>query len=105
MFPTGSGLQCHRWRGSVIGIRQWVGGIRISRDHRELTEQIERNNNASKLEQERIIRAQAAATENGVLVVDIWESEESLGQFAEKLMPIIAGTGATLPEPRILPLL
>ena len=88
-----------------IGIRQWVDGKRFSREQRELTERIERNNDASKLEQERIIRAQAAATENGVLVVDIWESEESLGQFAEKLMPIIARTGATLPEPRILPLL
>jgi len=42
-----------------IGIRQWVDGKRISRDQRELTEQIEQNNNASKLEQERIIRAQS----------------------------------------------
>ena len=51
------------------------------------------------------IHHQAAATENCVLIVDIWESEELLGQFAEKLVPIIAGTGATPPEPRILPLL
>ncbi len=42
-----------------IGIRQWVDGKRISREQRELTEEIERNNNASKLEQERIIRAQS----------------------------------------------
>ena len=41
-----------------IGIRQWVDGKRISRDQRGLTEQIERNNNVSTLEQERIIRAQ-----------------------------------------------
>ncbi len=40
-----------------IGIRQWVDGKRISREQRELTERIERNNDASKLEQERIIRA------------------------------------------------
>ena len=42
-----------------IGIRQWVDGKRISREQRELTERIERNNDASKLEQERIIRAQS----------------------------------------------
>ena len=42
-----------------IGIRQWVDGKRISREQRELTEQIERNHNASTLEQERIIRAQS----------------------------------------------
>ena len=42
-----------------VGIRQWVDGKRINREQRELTEQIERNNNASKLEQERIIRAQS----------------------------------------------
>ena len=42
-----------------IGVRQWVDGKRISREQRELTEEIERNNSASKLEQERIIRAQS----------------------------------------------
>ena len=42
-----------------IGIRQWVDGKRISREQRELTEKIERNNDASKLEQERIVRAQS----------------------------------------------
>ena len=42
-----------------IGIRQWIDGKRISRDQRELTEQIEQNHTASTLEQERIIRAQS----------------------------------------------
>ena len=51
------------------------------------------------------IHHQGAVMETGMLIVDIWESEELLGQFAEKLIPIIAGTGATPPEPRILPLL
>ena len=50
------------------------------------------------------IHHQAAATETGMFIVDIWESEELLGKFAESLMPIIAGTGATPAEPRILPL-
>ena len=42
-----------------IGIRQWVDGKRISRDQRELTEQIEHNHTTATLEQERIIRAQS----------------------------------------------
>ena len=50
------------------------------------------------------IHHQAATMEKGMYVVDIWESEELLGKFAESLIPIIAGTGATPPEPRILPL-
>lgn len=50
------------------------------------------------------IHHQAAVMETGVFIVDIWESEELLGAFAEKLIPIIAATGATPPEPRILQL-
>jgi uncharacterized protein YjbI with pentapeptide repeats len=42
-----------------VGIRQWVDGKRISRDQRELTEEIERKSEAAKLEQDRIIRAQS----------------------------------------------
>ena len=42
-----------------VGIRQWVDGKRISREQRELTEQIEANHNISTQEQERIIRAQS----------------------------------------------
>ena len=42
-----------------VGVRQWVDGKRISREQRELTQEIERNNEGSKLEQERIIRAQS----------------------------------------------
>ena len=50
------------------------------------------------------IHHQAAAMETGMFIVDIWESEELLGKFAETLIPIIAATGATPPEPRILQL-
>ena len=42
-----------------VGIRQWVDGKRISREQRELTEKIELKSEASKLEQDRIIRAQS----------------------------------------------
>ena len=50
------------------------------------------------------IHHQAAAMETGMLIIDIWESEELLGKFAKSLIPIIVETGATPPEPRILPL-
>jgi hypothetical protein len=45
----------------------------------------------------------AAPTDDGWLVVDVWESEEKLGAFAGVLMPIIAGVGVTPPQPRIAP--
>ena len=45
----------------------------------------------------------ASISKNGVFVVDVWESEEKLGKFAEQLMPIIASTGATPAEPVITP--
>ncbi len=42
-----------------IATRQWLDGKRISREQRELTEKIESNNEATKQEQERIVRAQS----------------------------------------------
>ena len=45
----------------------------------------------------------ASPTDDGWLVVDVWESEEKLGAFAETLMPIIERTGSTPPQPRIAP--
>ena len=45
----------------------------------------------------------ASLSNGNVFVVDVWESEEKLGKFAEQLMPIIASTGATPPEPVITP--
>ena len=42
-----------------IATRQWLDGKRISREQRELTEEIERKNEAAKQEQERIVRAQS----------------------------------------------
>ena len=42
-----------------IATRQWLDGKRISREKRELTEEIERHNEAAKQEQERIVRAQS----------------------------------------------
>ena len=42
-----------------IATRQWLDGKRISREQREMTWEIERNNEAAKQEQERIVRAQS----------------------------------------------
>ncbi len=39
----------------------------------------------------------------GFLVVDVWESEEKLGRFADLLMPIVARNGVTPPQPRLYP--
>ncbi len=42
-----------------IATRQWLDSKRISREQREMTQEIERNNEATKQEQERIVRAQS----------------------------------------------
>ena len=44
----------------------------------------------------------ACPTDSGWFVMDVWESEEKMGQFAEVLMPILGAAGITPPEPRIL---
>ncbi len=42
-------------------------------------------------------------TPQGWRVLDIWESEEKFGKFAEILTPIIADVGAPAAEPQIYP--
>ena len=42
-------------------------------------------------------------TPQGWRVLDVWDSEETLGKFAEDLMPIIAAAGVTPPEAHIFP--
>ena len=46
----------------------------------------------------------AASMDGGLMIIDTWESEALLGTFAETLVPLIIGAGATPAEPRILPL-
>ena len=46
----------------------------------------------------------ASTAGSGMLIIDVWESEELLGKFAEGLIPILTETGATPVEPRILPI-
>lgn len=45
----------------------------------------------------------ASSLPNGWLVVDVWESEDALKQFAGTLMPILIKNGVTPPQPIILP--
>ena len=45
----------------------------------------------------------ASELPNGWLVIDIWESGESLNEFAGTLMPILIKNGITPPQPTVLP--
>jgi hypothetical protein len=45
----------------------------------------------------------ASLDADGMTVLDVWDSEETLGRFAETLVPIIASTGVTPPVPVIRP--
>ena len=45
----------------------------------------------------------AASTGDGYMVVDVWESQELLDQFAQTLVPLILETGGAAPEPRVHP--
>ena len=43
----------------------------------------------------------AWSTPEGWRVVDVWESEEKLGRFAEILMPLMADLGVSVPPPAV----
>ena len=45
----------------------------------------------------------AASKEEGWLVVDVWESPDSLNQFASTLIPILQKNGITPPQPQVFP--
>lgn len=51
---------------------------------------------------EGILAHVAGQTPNGFRVVDVWDSEESVRRFGEKLMPILQGMGVQI-EPEIYP--
>lgn len=46
----------------------------------------------------------ASAKEEGWLVVDVWESDELLNQFAQTLIPIMQEAGVISPQPKVYPL-
>ena len=43
------------------------------------------------------------STEGGMLVVEVWESDELNDQFVQKLVPILQKLGLPLGEPKIYP--
>ncbi len=43
----------------------------------------------------------SAPKEGGWIVIDVWESEEHLTKFSERLIPVIQAAGATPTEPQI----
>jgi hypothetical protein len=45
----------------------------------------------------------ASLADDGMHVLDVWDSEEKLGRFAERLIPIIISTGVTPPQPEVGP--
>jgi hypothetical protein len=45
----------------------------------------------------------AATPDNGIMVVDVWESKEAFDEFGKTLMPIIAKQDVPMVQPQILP--
>ena len=45
----------------------------------------------------------ASPKEGGWLVVDVWESDELLNQFAQTLIPIMQKAGVTPPQSQVYP--
>jgi hypothetical protein len=46
----------------------------------------------------------AAQQEDGLLIIDVWESEEALNKFSETLLPILIKNGVKPAQPTLLPL-
>ena len=69
-----------------IATRQWLDGKRFSREQRELTEEIERNSDAAKQEQERIVRAQSLDSYfDGISTLLLRDEDGALNQLARNL--------------------
>ena len=46
----------------------------------------------------------AAQQKDGLLIIDVWESQEALDEFSKTLVPILQKNGVTPAVPTILPL-
>ena len=42
---------------------------------------------------------------DGLLIIDVWETEAALNKFAEALVPVLIKNGVTPAQPTVLPLL
>ena len=45
----------------------------------------------------------AAQQADGFFIIEVWESEEALNEFAETLIPIVEKNGVTPVQPTLLP--
>ncbi|HYE94857.1 MAG TPA: hypothetical protein VD962_01510 [Rubricoccaceae bacterium] len=45
----------------------------------------------------------ASLGEDGMTVLDVWDSAEQFAQFGERLMPIVASVGVNPPQPEVRP--
>ena len=60
---------------------------------------------AGKLKNPAYINRVVAQQTDGLLIIDVWESEEALNEFAETLVPILIKNGVTPAQPTLLPLI
>ncbi len=60
---------------------------------------------SGKLKDPAYINRVVAKQPDGLLIIDVWESEEALNEFAETLVPILIKNGVKPAQPTILPLL
>ncbi len=60
---------------------------------------------AGKMKDPAYINHVVAQQTDGLLIIDVWESEEALNEFSETLVPILIKNGVTPAQPTLLPLL
>ncbi|MDX2046322.1 MAG: hypothetical protein SFU87_06025 [Chitinophagaceae bacterium] len=60
---------------------------------------------AGKWKNPALINHVVAHQTDGLLITDVWESEEALNEFSETLVPILVKNGVTPARPTLLPLL
>ena len=60
---------------------------------------------AGKLKDPAYIHRVVAQQADGLLIIDVWESEAALSSFADTLVPILVKHGVTPAKPTLLPLL
>ncbi|TAF31593.1 MAG: hypothetical protein EAZ67_12015 [Cytophagales bacterium] len=60
---------------------------------------------AGKLKDPAYIHRVVAQQPDGLLIIDVWESEEALNAFGETLVPILIKHGVTPARPTVLPLI
>jgi hypothetical protein len=60
---------------------------------------------AGKLKDPAYINRVVAQQADGLLIIDVWKSEEALNEFSETLVPILIKNGVTPARPTVLSLI